>query len=381
MVDVLLDLVMPGTALAFAVTLVTLAYHLLRHLGRRSQLARDLVRRAYRPSQLVAALAAVWVALRLTADGNWLSPTRHVVLLAIIGASAWLVAALVNVVTDLMLRRLRLDERDPLTARRIRTRLKVSHRVTLASVSTLAAGVMLITFEDVRTVGVSLLASAGVIGVLVALAAQSMLSNMFAGLQVAFGDALRLDDVVVVEGEWGSIEEITLRHVVVKIWDERRLILPTSYFTTTPFQNWTKSEHKLLGTIELDVDWSVPFEDMRAQLRRIVGSTDLWDGRTCGLDVIDATGSLVRVWAVISAADSSAQWKLRCLVREQLVTWLQQQHPTALPRVRTEFGGALQSSGEPPPRWAAQPGQPAVVPNPRVPEPVGLDGAGSPGRA
>jgi small-conductance mechanosensitive channel len=342
--DVLLwDITVPALAMGGAVALVTLAYYLLRRVGDESRLARDLVRRAYRPSQLVAALVALWIALLYA--GGW-NPTLHALLLLIIAASAWLATVLVNVATDLALRRFRLDARDPITARRIRTRVKVAHRVTLAVVSVLAISVMLITFEEVRTVGVSLLASAGVAGIIVGLAAQSTLSNVLAGVQVAFGDALRLDDVVVVEGEWGWVEEITLRHVVIKIWDERRLILPTSYFTTTPFQNWTKSERQLLGTVELDVDWSVPLADMREELRRIVEKTDLWDGRAWGLQVIDATGSLIRVRALVSAADSSAQWDLRCLVREKLVSWLQRNHPTALPRVRTEYGGPMDNGNE-----------------------------------
>jgi small-conductance mechanosensitive channel len=330
------DFLVPLLTMTGSVAVVTGCYHGLRFLGRRSNLARDLVQRAYRPSQVVAALAALWLSLHLLGNGGWLGPALHTLLLGIIAAGGWLAVALLNVLTDTALRRLRLDGKDPLVARRIRTRVRVAHRVTLAVVSTVAVGIMLVTFEQVRTVGVSLLASAGLVGIVAALAAQSMLSNFFAGLQVAFGDALRLDDVVVVEGEWGWIEEITLRYVVVKIWDERRLILPTSYFTTTPFENWTKWERQLLGTVELDVDWSVPFEELRDELRRILADTPLWDGRECSLQVIDATGTAVRVRALVSACDSSAQWQLRCLVRERLVSWLQRTHPHALPRLRAE---------------------------------------------
>lgn len=352
------DIAVPAATTVTAVLVVTAAYHLLRYMGRRSTLARDLVRRAYRPSQVLVGLLALWLALRAETGGDWRPGVLHGLLLSVIAAGAWLATALLNVLADTAVRRVRLEGRDPLSTRRIRTRVEVAHRVTLAVVSVVAIGIMLITFEQVRTVGVSLLASAGLVGIVAALAAQSLLSNLFAGLQVAFSDALRLDDVVVVEGEWGTVEEITLRHVVIKIWDERRLILPTGYFTTTPFENWTKSERQLLGTVELDVDWSVPFDDMRAELRRILESTDLWDGRECGLQVTEATGSLVRVRALVSARDSGAQWALRCLVREQLVSWLQQTHPESLPRVRTEFGrlargtevGTARRTGAPTPR-------------------------------
>lgn len=360
MPSILAELLLPLLVMAGAVVVVTGAYHVLRYLGRRSGLARGLVQRAYRPSQVVAALVALWATLLLVANGQWRDPTLHVLLLGIIAAGGWLAVALVNVLTDTALRQLQLDNREVLAARRIRTRVRVAHRVTVAIVSTLAVGIMLITFKEVRTVGVSLLASAGVIGVIAALAAQSMLSNLLAGIQVAFSDALRLDDVVVAEGEWGWVEEITLRHVVIKIWDQRRLILPTSYFTTTPFENWTKYERELLGTVELDVDWSVPFEDMRRELQRILRGTELWDGRECSLQVIDATGSVVRVRALVSARDSSAQWQLRCLVREELVSWLQRNHPQALPRMRAELGahpvGVLPAQ----PASGVLPAQPAV---------------------
>lgn len=352
MLDFLSDYIVPITVMAVTVTAVTMAYYLLRHLGRNSPLAKDLVRRAYRPSQVVAVLLSLWVTLWQTADGPWLDTTLHALLLGVIAGGAWLITVLLNVVTTEALRQVSTEVTDGLEARRIRTRVRVAHRVIGAVVSVMAIGVMLITFPEVRTVGASLLASAGLVGIVAALAAQSMLSNMLAGLQLAFGDALRLDDIVVVEGKYGTIEEITLRHVVLRIWDGRRLILPTGYFTNTPFENWTKSDNKLYGVIDLDLDWSVPLDDMRAELTQVLEGSKNWDGRLNLLEVIDATGSLIRVRATISAPDALAQWRLRCEVREALVTWLQETHPTALPRVRTEFGGG----GEAQPRWV-QPGQ------------------------
>ena len=154
----------------------------------------------------------------------------------------------------------------------------------------------------VRALGASVLASAGLISVIAALAAQSTLGNVFAGLQLAFSDAVRVDDVVVVEGEWGRIEELTLTYVAVQIWDDRRLVLPTSYFTTKPFQNWTRTSSAVLGTAEIDVDWSVPVEPMRAELRAVCEGTELWDGRVCVLQVTDAVGGMIRLRALVSAA-------------------------------------------------------------------------------
>jgi small-conductance mechanosensitive channel len=366
MVLVVSDVIVPLLAAAAGWLVVTFIYYLLRFVARHSQAVRDLVQRAYRPTQTTAALAGGWVVLRLTGNGDWRPVILHILLLAMIASSAWLVVALLNVFSAGLLRRVEdASTRNGIDDRRMRTRLKLAHRVILAVVSTLAVGIMLVTFEGVRTVGVSLLASAGLAGVVVALAAQAMLGNFFAGLQVAFSDALRLDDVVVVEGHWGTIEEITLRHVVVKIWDERRLILPTSYFTTTPFENWTKTERQLLGTVELDVDWTVPLEEMRAELQRICENSELWDGRACRLQVTDATGSLIRVRALASAADSSDQWNLRCLIREGLVTWLQRHHPYALPRARAEFGSLPGAAG--PAGTAGAAGQPGTLPVPPQP--------------
>jgi hypothetical protein len=259
--------------------------------------------------------------------------------LAFIGAVAWLVAALLLVAEDAALARFRTDVPDNRRARQVHTQVVVLRRVTVAAVAVLAVGAMLMTFPQARSAGASLLASAGLIGVIAGLAAQSVLGNMFAGMQLAFSDAVRLGDVVVVEGEWGRIEEITLSYVVVHVWDDRRLVLPTSYFAGKPFENWTRKSASLLGTVELDVDWSVPVEPMRDELRRVLSDSWLWDGRVCVLQVTDAVSGLVRVRAVISAIDAPTLWDLRCLVREHLVAWVRSHHPDALPRLRAELTG------------------------------------------
>jgi hypothetical protein len=219
------------------------------------------------------------------------------------------------------------------------TQVSVVRRVTVAVIAVIGVGAVLLTFPQARAAGASVLASAGIIGLVAALAAQTTLGNAIAGLQLAFGNALRLDDVVVVESEWGRIEEITLSYVVVRIWDDRRLILPSSYFTGTPFQNWTRNSSAVIGTVEFDVDWTVPVDEMRDAGRRFVEGSDRWDRRAYGLQITEATGGLVRARIMISAADSSALWDLRCLVREQMITWLQREHPSALPRQRAELHG------------------------------------------
>ncbi len=316
---------------------VEIAHRVIGRLSRRSPLLGELAARAHRPTQLVATLLALQFAVRaVTATGEWRPPLLHGLWLALIAASAWLVAALLIVVEDAALARFRTDVEDNRHARRVHTQVTVVRRVTIAVIAILALGAMLVTFPAARAAGASVLASAGVIGVIAGFAAQSLLGNVIAGLQIAFSDSLRLDDVVVVEKEWGRVEEITLSYVVVHIWDDRRLVLPTSYFTSKPFENWTRNEAAVLGTVELDVDWSVPMEALREELSRVLADTDLWDGRVGVLQVTDAVGTLVRVRGLVSAADAPTLWDLRCLVRERLVAWLQQQHPGALPRLRAE---------------------------------------------
>ncbi|MFG2103740.1 mechanosensitive ion channel family protein [Micromonospora echinaurantiaca] len=331
-------------AAAIALTLVEVVHRVIRRLGRRSLLMTELTEHAHRPFQAVATVLAVQFAVRFSTGyavgTDWRQVLLHLLVLAVIASVAWLVAALLVVVEDTALARFRVDVPDNRHARRVRTQVVMLRRLTIAVIVVLTVGVMLMTFPSVRGIGAGVLTSAGVAGVVAALAAQSLLGNVFAGLQLAFSDAVRLDDVVVVEGEWGRIEELTLTYVVVQIWDDRRLILPTSYFTSTPFQNWTRTEAAVLGTAEFDVDWAIPVQAMREELRRLVESSDLWDRRVCVLQVTDATGGTITVRALVSAADAGSLWDLRCLVREHLVAWVRDQRPTALPRMRAEVGDA-----------------------------------------
>lgn len=334
-----------ATALGAAVVAVVMAeivHRVARRIGQRSILVAELAEHSHSPFRAASVLTALHLAIMFTtesaAGATWREVLLHGLALAVVAVFAWLVAALVLAAEDVALARFRTDETDNRQARRVKTQVVMLRRITVAVIILLAVAVMLMTFPAVRAVGASLLASAGLAGVIAGLAAQSLLGNVFAGLQLAFSDALRLDDVVVVEGEWGRIEEITLSYVVVRIWDDRRMILPTSYFTTKPFQNWTRNRSEVTGTVVFDVDWSVPVQAMREELQRVVQASELWDGRVCGLQVIDATGGTVRVRATVSAADASKLWDLRCLVREQLVAWIREREPIALPRMRAEVG-------------------------------------------
>jgi small-conductance mechanosensitive channel len=289
---------------------------------------------------------ATWIAVSLTLpEPQWREPVNQVFTIVVIGASAWLLSAIVRLMFDRVQRRYDITADDNRVARRIQTQLTIVRRLATVVIGVLALAAMLLTFPGAQAAGASLLASAGLVSVVAGLAAQSSLANVFAGMQLAFSDAIRIDDVVTVEGEFGRIEEITLTYVVVSIWDERRLVLPSTYFTTTPFENWTRRSSQLMGTVELDVDWRVDLDEMRLELTRIVEASELWDGRTASIVTTDATGGVVRVRPLVSASNSSDLWDLRCHVREKLVTWVRRSQPEALPIQRVELP-ALESSAD-----------------------------------
>ena len=335
-------------AAGLAIALVLVVHGALVRLGRKSDLAADLARTAHKPFLVTLTLFAIQQALRVAA-GEF--PGRggvlHALVICFIAAFAWLVAAFVLVLEDAALSHWRTDVPDNLKRRRFKTQVVMIRRLTVATIVVLTLGVVLMTFPGIRALGASVLASAGVVSVIAALAAQSTLGNVFAGLQLAFSDAVRVDDVVVVEGEWGRIEELTLTYVAVQIWDDRRLVLPTSYFTTKPFQNWTRSSSAVLGTAEVDVDWSTEIEPLRAELRATCESSELWDGRVSVLQVTEATGGMVRLRALVSASDAPSLWDLRCLVRERLVTFIWAHQRDALPRYRADLAGGTRPIATP----------------------------------
>ncbi|GAB7052575.1 mechanosensitive ion channel family protein [Catenuloplanes indicus] len=342
MEDVLITVGVTVAAAALALLFVAVTHVIIKKLAAHSRLASELAEHTHRPVQFAITLMAVQLAVRFTtadsAGAEWRRHLLHALVLLVMAAGAWLIGAFLVAFEDLTLSRWRTDVPDNRRARQLHTQVVMLRRVTIAVIVVVTAGVMLMTFPDVRAVGGGLLASAGLVSVVAALAAQTLLSNFFAGLQLAFSDAVRLDDVVVIEGEWGKIEELTLSYVVVQIWDDRRLILPTSYFTSKPFQNWTRTQSAVLGTAEFDVDWSVPVQDMRDELRNLLEGTQLWDGRVCVLQVTDATGGMIRLRALVSAQDAGTLWDLRCLVREHLVAWVRDRQPTTMPRWRAEVG-------------------------------------------
>lgn len=293
-------------------------------------------------AQLLLLLIGLWIALGATAPAatSWWPMVSHMFLIAVVFAGALVLSGLATFGFTRMIGRFSVEELSVPHVRRMQTQLKLIRRLVNALIGVIALGVVLFSFPEVRAVGTSVLASAGILSLVAGLAAQSTLGNLVAGIQLVFSNAIRVGDVVVVEGEYGTIGEITLSYVVVYVWDERRLILPCTYFTNQPFEIWTRNTSLITGTVYLDVDWRVPIAQVRAKFMEIVtGATELWDGRKAGLIVADAQGGHVSIRFTVSAADADKVWTLRCLVREEMVTWLQGEHPDALPTTRVLLPG------------------------------------------
>lgn len=315
-------------------------FWILHRLARRKKhvLGQSLVRHGEGPSHWIFPLIAVLCILPgLEIPYKLLTALEHIAGLGLIAACAWMFILFIDVISDLLAGRYRLDVADNLTARRIRTQFQMLHRIVVVLVIFVTLAIMLMTFPAIKHIGTSLLASAGLASLVVGLAMKGTFANLVAGVQIAFTQPFRLEDAVVVEGEWGWIEEIGTMYVIVRIWDLRRLVLPLSYFLDHPFQNWTYRSADLLGNTTLNVDYSVPMDELRAELRRICESSPLWGGKVCALQVTDATEHTVQIRALMDARNGGDAWDLRCLVREKLISWLQKNYPDSLPRYRGEL--------------------------------------------
>jgi len=228
---------------------------------------------------------------------------------------------------------------DNLQARKIYTQVHVISKVVYAIISLFTIASILMLFQEVRQFGTSILASAGVVGIIIGFAAQKTISNLFAGFQIAMTQPIRLDDVVIVESEWGRVEEITLTYVVIHIWDDRRLVVPLGYFIEKPFQNWTRTSAQLLGSVFVWVDYTLPLDEVRRALKEIIEPHPLWDKRFWNLQVTDATEKTMQLRVLATTADASQGWDLRCAIREQLIAYIQKNHPQSLPQFRTQISG------------------------------------------
>jgi small-conductance mechanosensitive channel len=365
-----------GIALAIGLTGWWALMLLTRRLKGRDYRRARIARVISRPLAFALPMLVLIPALEATPlDGRWLDQSLRLLHIGLTACFIWLLVRAVAAGEQAILRDHPMEVADNLAARRIQTQTRVLSRVLMGAIILVGASMVLLTFPMVRQIGTALLASAGIIGLVAGIAAKPVFGNLIAGLQIALTQPIRLDDVVIVEGEWGRVEEIGSSYVVVRIWDERRMVVPLTWFIENPFQNWTRRSADLLGTAFLWLDYRAPIAAIRTELERICKGEALWDGRVCVTQVTETTDHTLQVRLLVSARNSGDAFDLRCIVRERMLDFLAREHPQALPRTRAE----LLERPDPPTRTprsqpaddvrspGAEDGPPAVLP---VEEPV-----------
>lgn len=343
-----LAIVATGLAAALAALIIQIvATKIITRLIVKRTYTRAFLRRSIGPMRLLLPMLALQAVLQAApARFEWVAGWQHLLLVAIILAVTWLALAAVMGARDVVELRFPVNAADNLEARRVVTQVTVLARTAGGLIILIGIAVALTTFPGVRQIGASLLASAGLAGIVVGFAARPVLGNLIAGLQIAMAQPIRIDDVVIVQGEWGRIEDITGTYVVVKIWDERRLVVPLQWFIENPFQNWTRTGSDIIGSVFLWVDYRLPLEPLRQELKRIVEAAPEWDQRVCTLQVTDASERAMQVRVLASSINSGSNWDLKCRVREGLIAFIQREHAEALPHVRAELTQAAPAHRE-----------------------------------
>ncbi len=340
-------------------TLVAFVVHravvgVIRRLARQRPLILEMTRLARRPGQLALSLLGIRIVLTGAPSDVPLVPgVSYGVGVLLIATLTWLAIRCVQGVGNTVIQANPYDVADNLKARRVLTQTRVLVRSAIFVLGLVGLSFALLTLPGARQIGASLLASAGIVGLVAGIAAQPVLGNFIAGLQIALSQPIRIDDVLIVEGEWGRVEEITGTFVVVRVWDERRLIVPLRWFIENPFQNWTHRSSSILGTVFLWLDFGVPIAAVRAEFERLTRSSPLWDGRVCVLHVTETSERAAQIRLLVSAKDSGTAFDLRCFIREAMIAYMAREYPEGLPRLRTDV--AARDSGTPGARTAMEP--------------------------
>ncbi|NCD72181.1 mechanosensitive ion channel [Mucilaginibacter sp. R11] len=277
----------------------------------------------------------------------WYDPLNRIVDILLVLSFANILINCVKVAEDYVYHVYDLNKADNLKERKVRTQLTFIRKLFVAIIIFVTIAIILLSFESMRKIGTGLLTGVGIGGIIIGFAAQTSLGNLLAGFQIAFTQPIRIDDVLIAENEWGRVEDITLTYVVMRLWDQRRLILPINYFITKPFQNWTRISADLIGTVFIYMDYSIPLDPIREEFVRLLGLTKLWDKKVQVVQVTDAKEHTIEVRFLVSSGNSSDAFDLRCYIRENIITFIQKNYPESLPRLRAEFSGL--PSQQPPP--------------------------------
>ena len=344
-----------------------LVWPVLLRMASRSTVTEAVVKRCKRAAGWAVPVVAIQIALQgMPQDEPGLAFVEHLNGVLVIVVLTWLAVAAIQGVANGVILLHPAEVSDNLSARRIQTQTRVLARIASGTAMVAGLAFVLMTFPKARQLGTSVLASAGVIGLVAGIAAKSVFSNLLAGLHIALAQPIRLDDVLIIDGEWGRVEEITATYVVLRIWDERRLIIPLGWFMEHPFQNWTRTSADLLGTVMLWVDFGMPVEALRQEAQRLCQSSPHWDQRVCVVQVTDTSERAMQIRILISSGNSGANFDLRCELREALLAFIQREYPQALPQLRTSIDGPAFA---PPAPTADRPERPIAPPMHPQPSP------------
>ncbi|MCO5222259.1 MAG: mechanosensitive ion channel family protein [Thermomicrobiales bacterium] len=347
---VLRALLVAGTVILAAYLGFAVLYWLARRFDHRRPGLANLMDRAKQPVRFIVGIIAARIVTSRIAHlrKGWIDVLDHVLQILMIVAIAWLVISAVKGVEDKVIQAYRKRDYGPIEERRFETQVSLVRRLVIACLAGLAVVAILMTFPSVRAIGASLLASAGLISIIAGLAAQTSLTNVFAGIQLTLSDTIRVDDVVVVNGQSGTVAQLALTHVEVRLWDGRMLILPSSFFISQPFENWTRNRNQIGGSVFLDVDWSTPIADLRQEAQRIIAESELWDGRRNSVRVSEVIGNTRRIQIGVSAANTNDLFSLQALVLEELTEYLYANHPESVVRTRMQAFDPADATKSPP---------------------------------
>jgi small-conductance mechanosensitive channel len=316
-----------------------IAFKVMKLYNRKREVAwiKFLIKHLQRPMHFFVPFLLILITLPIFSSYSYFAVSDKVIYILFCISFGWVLIRLIYAFTDSVLANHSITIKNNLRERKLITQIQFLRRLSIVIIVIVFVSVILLDFENVRKIGTGILTSAGILGIIIGFAAQKSLGNLLAGFQIAFSQPIRMDDVVIVENEWGNIEEITLTYVIIRLWDLRRLVVPLNYFIEKPFQNWTKTSADILGTVFLYLDYSISVDELRKEFDRLIKTSPLWDGKTSVLQVTNTTEKTIEIRALMSSENAGNSYDLRCYIREKLISFVQTNYPDCLPRMRTEI--------------------------------------------